>query len=193
MTDQTRPVARSTQDVDVIVELASLPAYYGLQKELKARGFREDHEITCRWHIGNLQIDVIPTRDVGLGFENRWYPLAAQRATPQTLPSGAIIRVVTPALFIATKLEAFYGRGRGDYGASHDMEDIISVVDGRPELAQEIALADKELRNYVIEEVDALLSTQEFVDSIAWHLPGDAQNQARLPEIIRRLRAISGF
>jgi hypothetical protein len=32
---------------------------------------------------------------------------------------------------LATKMEALKGRGGGDYVASHDMEDIITVLDGR--------------------------------------------------------------
>lgn len=68
-----------------------------------------------------------------LGFSNRWYPTAIE--TAQTLSiAGHDVRVVTPALFVATKLEAFHGRGRDDIFASHDLEDIIAVVDGRPEI-----------------------------------------------------------
>jgi predicted nucleotidyltransferase len=192
ITESSRPAARATQDVDVIVELASLAGYYELERELRARGFRSDTEVTCRLHIGSLKLDVIPTQDVGLGFENRWYPLAARYADRLILPSGAAIRIVTPPYFIGTKLEAFYGRGNGDYGTSHDMEDIITVIDGRPELAQEISVADAELRESVREEFDDLLGRPEFLDSLAWHLPGDAANQARLPELIRRLREIAG-
>lgn len=39
--------------------------------------------------------------------------------------------------FCATKLEAFGGRGKNDYLASHDLEDLITVVDGRPELLED--------------------------------------------------------
>lgn len=193
ITESSRPQARATKDVDVIVELASLSAYYALEQELRSRGFSSDQEVTCRWHFGELKFDVIPTRDVGLGFENRWYPLAAQQSEQRLLPSGAVIKVIAPPLFIGTKLEAFHSRGNGDYGASHDMEDIIAVVDGRAELATEIAGSNAELTNYIREEFDDLLARSEFVDSLAWHLPGDAVNQARLPELIRRFRAIAGI
>ena len=73
------------------------------------------------------------------------------------------------------------------------MEDIIAVVDGRAELAEEIANSDSELKNYITEEIDDLLARPEFVESLAWHLPGDVVNQARLPELIRRFRAIAGL
>ena len=43
--------------------------------------------------------------------------------------------------FIATKLEAFHGRGGGDIVASHNLEDIIAVAEGRPEIVGEVAAA----------------------------------------------------
>ena len=52
------------------------------------------------------------------------------------------MRIVTPPLFIATKLEAFHGRGANDIAASHDLEDIVTLVDGRPEIVPEIADTD---------------------------------------------------
>lgn len=193
ITDAARPPVRATKDVDVIAELASLVSYYQLQGELKRIGFQEDPEVTCRWRIGDLKVDVMPTKEVGLGFSNRWYPRAAQQATRYRLPSGAEIRLVSPPLFVATKLEAFHGRGNGDYGASHDMEDIVTVVDGRPELATEIAASDADLRAYIVDELDALLADEQFVDTLNWHFAGDAANQARVPEVIQRLRNIAGI
>jgi predicted nucleotidyltransferase len=61
-------------------------------------------------------------------------------ATAETrlLPGGLSIRLVAPAYFIATKLEAFFGRGKGDYFGSHDLEDLIAVVDGRLTIVGEI-------------------------------------------------------
>jgi hypothetical protein len=52
------------------------------------------------------------------------------------------IKLVTPTCFLATKIEAFEGRGNSDYWASHDLEDIIMLFDGRPEIVQEVQSAD---------------------------------------------------
>lgn len=192
ITDAARPPVRATKDVDVIAEVASLVSYYDLLAELKRLGFHEDPEIICRLRVGELKIDVMPLEGAVLGFSNRWYPKAVQQALQYRLPSGREIRLVSPPLFVATKLEAFYGRGNGDYGASHDLEDILTVVDGRPELATEIVKSDDDLRSYIVEEVDALLADQSFVETLNWHFAGDDANQARVPEVIRRLRRIAG-
>ncbi|MCU1328259.1 MAG: hypothetical protein JWN34_3629 [Bryobacterales bacterium] len=46
------------------------------------------------------------------------------------------VRVVTAPYFLATKIEAFLGRGKGDYLWSHDLEDLIFVIDGRSAMIQ---------------------------------------------------------
>ena len=73
----------------------------------------------------------MPTNPDILGFANRWYGPAVDAAETITLPSGQIARMVSAPYFLATKLEAFDGRGHGDYLLSHDMEDLIAVLDGR--------------------------------------------------------------
>jgi hypothetical protein len=45
----------------------------------------------------------------------------------EELEQGIKIRVVTPPYFCGTKLVAFRGRGRGDYQASHDLEDRLQL------------------------------------------------------------------
>ena len=193
ITDLARPPARATVDVDLIAETISLIAYYELQRELKALGFKEDTELTCRWRLGELRIDVVPTDERILGFTNRWYGRTMQQAQQHRLPSGKQIRVISPPLFIATKLDAFHSRGNGDYGASHDIEDIIAVVDGRSELVEEIANADQDVRSYIQEELDDLLGELAFTSTLGYHLAGDAANQRRIPLIIERLRSIAGI
>ena len=64
-----------------------------------------------------------------LGFSNRWYQAAIETAQERELEKGRLIKIVTAPLFCATKLEAFRGRGSGDYFASHDLEDVVSVID----------------------------------------------------------------
>lgn len=46
-------------------------------------------------------------------------------------------------------LEPFKGRGNGDLLVSHDLENVVSVVDGRPALIDELPSAAEELRTYI--------------------------------------------
>jgi predicted nucleotidyltransferase len=108
---------------------------------LHQRGFREDvseDAPICRWTAEGVILDVMPTDSAILGFGNKWYEQAMEYAMVVELPSGEQLRMVSAPYFLVTKLEAFDGRGRGDYQMSHDMEDIIAVLDGRPEIVEEV-------------------------------------------------------
>jgi hypothetical protein len=192
-----RPPVRVTNDVDLAVATKTRRDYYTLVARLRERGFREDTEsevrLICRWRLGDLVVDIMPTDARILGFSNRWYQAALRFASSLKLPSGLQVNIVSAPLFLATKLEAFHGRGKGDFVTSQDIEDIVALVDGRPQLADEVASADPPIRDYLRDEVDALLSDGSFLDALPGQLPGDEANQARLPLIVDRLRKIAGL
>jgi predicted nucleotidyltransferase len=193
VTDAARPPVRVTTDVDLVTEIATRTEYYELADRLRQKGFVEDAQSTviCRWRVGRFQVDIMPANDEILGFNNRWHQDAIDAAEECTLPSGTVIRLVTPEYFLATKLEAFHDRGEGDYAVSHDIEDIITVIDGRQSIVTEVLGNDGEVRIYIRDEFDRLLGDIEFTDSISWHLPGDRANQERVPLIIGRMREIA--
>ena len=144
VTDPGAPPVRPTIDVDVITEATSLGDYYKLSAKLRERGFAEDKSEgapVCRWKQKSIILDVMPTDPALLGFANKWYEPAMATAIATALPSGMSIRMVPAPYFLATKLEAFDGRGKGDYRSSPDMEDIVTVLDGRPEILDEIERA----------------------------------------------------
>jgi len=195
ITDAAAPPIRETKDVDVIVEISSRHDYHSLSEKLRGRGFREDQSEgapVCRWIYQSLMIDVMPTDESILGFSNRWYPDAMRTAEQVQLPGGSVIHMVTAPFFLATKLEAFYGRGNGDFMASHDLEDLIAVIDGRASIVQEVS-ACVELRPYLAREFAKLLENDAFQDALPGHLPGDAASQARAAWILERMMKISAM
>jgi predicted nucleotidyltransferase len=197
ITDQARPPVRETVDVDLVAEVASTGDFYAsLHPALKECGFQEssDSENMCRWKKGALIVDVMPSSGEVFGHStNSWYPEAVRDPQKTSLPSGLEILVVSAPLFIATKLEAFYGRGKGDYISSHDMEDIINVVDGREELFTEVSKASERVQTFLKEEFRDLLEDEAFTDQLTTHFRPDAASQARVPIVIARLRAIAGI
>lgn len=194
ITDKAAAPIRVTRDVDTIVQAGSLAEYHKLSEKLRKQGFKEDISDgvpLCRWVGDNVVLDVMPTDEKVLGFSNRWYPIAMQMAEPAKLPSGKRIQLVSAPCFLVTKLEAFDGRGKGDYQLSHDMEDIIAVLDGRPELFDEVRSADDNLKQELASRFRQLINNQRFLDALPGHLPTDSASQARLPLIMSRLREIS--
>jgi hypothetical protein len=194
LTDQASPQARPTDDVDTIVEVGSSSQYYQLAERLRGAGFKEDTSPgapLCRWIVAGTKVDVMPTEAAVLGFSNRWYPSAIRHAEPFQLGDGSIVQVVTAPHFLATKLEAFKSRGVGRFRESTDIEDIVAVVDGRPELGAEVARAPADLRRYLSQELGTLLGDPLFLDALPGHLPSDSASQGRRPLLLARLRAIT--
>lgn len=194
ITDAALPPIRRTDDVDIVTDAEALADYYRFEDQLRSLGFVQDQSPdapVCRWRIDGVAVDLLPTREEILGFTNRWYRLGMATAQTQALPSGVRIRVLRAPEFIATKLEAFYGRGGGDYWTSHDMGDIISVIDGRASLLSECQDSLPPLRAYLAAQFQHLLTDRGFVDALAGHLPPDGASQERLPELLTKIQRIS--
>lgn len=138
-----------------------------------------------------MKLDLMPTDETILGFSNRWYKPAIEAAAIVAV-DGFELRVVTTPYFIGTKL-AFRGRGKGDFYASSDLEDIIAVLDGRPTVVEEVADSPSELRRYIGKEVGKLLNNPEFVNAVPGHLAGDEISQARVPMVLRTLNSLRGL
>lgn len=88
-----------------------------------------------------ILIDVMPIDKSVLGFSNRWYKDAQANAIDQKITDTINVKIISAPYFLATKLEAFKDRGNQDFLSSHDLEDIISLIDGRPEIVNDISAA----------------------------------------------------
>ena len=194
ITDPAQPTIRPTEDVDLIVHAAARADYRRVEKALRGRGFVNDispDAPICRWRVGDVTVDVMPTLEDILGFSNCWYPLALETAVKVALPSGTPIRLVTAPVFVGTKLEAFAHRGQNDYLFSHDLGDLISVIDGRDELIAECRNQEAALKDYLRERFRGLLATASCREVLPGHLPGDAASQARRPDLEDKLRLLA--
>lgn len=194
ITDPAVPDVRMTQDVDVIVEAATWLEYHRLEQALVERGFDRDTTEgapVCRWLVDGFALDVMPVSGEILGFSNRWYGPALQNSTRCDMAPDLAIRTVTAPYFLATKIEAFCGRGNTDYLASHDLEDMITLIDGRKELLDEITAVSPELRRFLADTFHDYLATPHFIESISAHLLPDTASQRRLPLIMERMSRIA--
>jgi hypothetical protein len=189
ITDPAAPPIRATKDVDVVVEITSRLEFHEFENKLRAHRFAEDMEegVICRWRHrdSGVTLDAMPMRADILGFENRWQGAAIPHAIEYTLPSGRKIRLAPPAYLLATKLEAFASRGRGDLLGSRDFGDVITLVDGRVELLGEVWSAAEDVRSFVADSIAQLLALPRIVDGLAGAVPPDAESQDRIALVIR--------
>jgi hypothetical protein len=193
VTDPGASSVRRTFDVDVIAEIISYSGLVAFSERLTKLGLLLDTSEgapACRWICGESKLDVMPLEESLLGFSNRWYRLAMETASKIELPTGRTIRVITAPYFVATKLEAFYGRGKGDFLSSHDLEDVITVMDGRPTLGEEVRSVRAEVRQYIGNQCEGLLASSRFHDALPGYVLPDEGSQRRIPALLSLLKEL---
>lgn len=191
----TNPAAagvRPTEDVDAIIEVASLAGYHAMQPLLAERGFRQTMEANTppfRWFWNRMQLDLVPVDEHVLGFANRWYRPGFAAAVSTELAPGLSLRHLNAPYFLATKFEAFNDRGGRDVYLSHDLEDIVTVIDGRSELHDELMRAEAPVRADVAEQTQALLAHPDMRNA----LPGLVAQPIRAGSVLERLQHIASL
>ena len=141
----------------------------------------------CRYQLADGQkVDVLPQDPEILGFSNRWYPEAFQSAATYHLPSGRAIRAITPLYFLATKLEAFEHRGKGDF-RSKDIEDITLVLYENPGVIEQLRDGAGAIHQSVRQQLGTYARQPAFEDAVFGCFPGDGASQAAAADLLARI------
>jgi hypothetical protein len=165
---------RPTQDVDCTIKLHSYREHTVLEEELRTKGFANDTSQgapICRWIYQDIKVDVMPTDENVLGFNNQWYPGGVGNKIPKTLPNGTEIFVFSPEYYLASKFEAHNDRGGDDLRQSHDFEDIIFILDNCTSILEDIRNADEDVKNYLKDECKSLLDDDGLSEGVETALP----------------------
>lgn len=195
VTDPAGEPLRPTEDVDCVIGITSRAGYRDLEEKLRVLGFAhpldDPKAPICRWIFSGIPVDVMPTDAEVLGFSNQWYPEGISRAEKRTLPDGQEISIFSLPYFLASKIEAFLGRGKGDFNASPDMEDILVLIDRAQDLRVKVQGSPESVRAYLREKVGEFLRDDLFVESIQGHL-GSRAGAGRVDKALQTLRYIAG-
>ncbi|MGD9818135.1 MAG: hypothetical protein AB7V04_05465 [Desulfomonilaceae bacterium] len=190
ITDPASPEVRMSTDVDVVFEIVFPSGYEKLANRLRELGFREDmskdYPLICQWTVQGVSVDIMPTDNRILGFSNEWYMEAINTAQWFDISGELNIRVISAPCFIMTKLAAFNNRGRKNFLDIRDMEDIVAILDGRPEIVQEVKTSNSMLRAAIMENFRILFQDEDFIDSI----PGHSVDDSRPDFVINRILEI---
>ncbi|MFT7680503.1 MAG: hypothetical protein ACI8QC_004509 [Planctomycetota bacterium] len=181
---------RPTEDVDLVVEAVHYAGYHEFCQRILARGFSQHtdgDDPICRFRSSGLVVDIMPLNEQILGFSNRWYMSAFEGRQRASLPRGALIHHIDAPHLLATKLSAFEGRGGGDYVMSHDLEDIVRVVDGRPEVVAEVAASSPDLRAHIATGIRAFRADRLFAEAFPAYFE-DGPERARIVD--KRLKSL---
>jgi hypothetical protein len=188
---------RPTDDVDVVVPVTTRRAYHDVQMRLIALGFAPDQRVDapiCRMRtVDDLVLDVMPLDEEILGFSNRWYPYALESATEIALEQGLVVRIASSAAFLATKWVAFASRGAADPMSSHDLEDLITVVAGRAEIAADVRNAPLAVRQFIRHEVAAFLDAPWAAGILEGNLPDARRVPGLVSAVTRRFQQLASL
>lgn len=181
LTDKAAVRVRATKDVDVVMAGSRLD-YHKTEERLRELGFYNDKSEgapVCRWRTDDGYIlDLMPVDDTILGFSNEWYAAAVDKIERFALDEEIVISIPRAPIFVATKLAAFLGRGKHDLLGSHDLEDVINIVAGRPEIVAELRQEPNSVKRYVAEQFKNLIDHPDF----AYALPGALPDAGAMPE-----------
>lgn len=183
------PSVRPTDDVDCVVEVASKLEYQKIEQQLWSLKFKPCMDgPRCRFKKDSILLDVMPTDENILGFTNKWYAKGIERSTKVSLPSGQTIAVFELCHFIASKLEAFKGRGKADFFGSHDIEDIVAVIDGRLQFEKNIESSKGDVRKYIKNAFEDYLKDYRFAEAIEGHISDRQNTNARAKLVLSRMK-----
>jgi hypothetical protein len=193
ITDKAAPDVRFTVDIDCIIDVITQSGYYSLAERLRDKGFKEmstgNHPI-CRWNCDGILLDIMPTDKNLFGFSNKWYKDALATATNTKINDTISINVISAPYFLATKIEAFKDRGKQDFLLSHDIEDIISLIDGRPEIIDDISNSPNDLKHYLSLEFSEFMHSSQFTEALPGHLNYSQESEDRKKIVLNRIQEI---
>ncbi|MEO1448884.1 MAG: hypothetical protein AAFV07_05110 [Bacteroidota bacterium] len=188
-TDRAAPPARPTQDIDVIINVDALFDLFRWEPWLEQRGFlRSDpsQKPALNWTYKGVKVHLAPLNPEISGYSNRWFEEGVFHSRAHRLPNGTLIRIFTPAYFIAAKIEAFIHRGEGDFRSSEDFEDLVYLLDNRPEILDDLTKAFHEVRKYIQGHFARFLEHPDLEEGLMYALPfgADEGHFAKIREVM---------
>lgn len=184
---------RPTTDVDCVIELSTRLEYTALEKKLREKKFLNDmseEAPICRWLFKDIKVDVMPTSEKILGFSNRWYSEGIEYKEVKILPDNTKVFVFSVEYFLASKFEAYKGRGGNDLRQSTDFEDIIYIFDNSPDIVQSIENSKPEVKSYLKEACRNLFENDNLNEGVECALPyGSGDNRVEI--IIKRIQSVT--
>lgn len=164
--DEIRP----TQDIDMTLNIVNLVHWEQIQDKLGSLGFYPDpfgHAI-CSYKYKDIPVDIMAMEDGPFGPSNPWYKIGFQNLWTVKAKDQEI-KILSAPCYLATKFEAFNNRGK-DYRTSHDMEDIIYVLDNRINIVEEIKQSNQRIQTFLKEQLQAIVSKGLLSEVLIAHI-----------------------
>ena len=128
-----------------------------------------------RYKVNGITVDVMPTSEEIPGFGNSWHKPAFITAPSCDLGQKVTLKLFRPEYFLASKFDAFKGRGKNGGRTSTDFEDMVYLFNNRTTLWQKIEKSDILVKEYFLERLKSLLTNRYIKEWISGHLERSEQ------------------
>lgn len=175
MENKDKGSSRPTYDVDIVISASTNFDFEKVADTLRKKGFKNDisSKVLCRWLLDDLVVDIMPDNKDVLGFTNSYYHDGMKHSCQICLSDSIYINILSLPWFFASKLEAYKNRGNNDPRVSHDIEDIIIVLDSRIDLTKDLKEFPEKLRSDIRIQCQNLLKNNSLRDAILYSLSSD--------------------
>lgn len=160
---------RVTEDIDLTIQIKNYSDWTKIEEQLRDQKFYPDPESKSivRHKYKGIPVDIIPDgAETAVNGTNKWYAYGFRDIRTVSVKTQKI-QLFNPAVFIATKFEAFKNRGR-DYRSSQDIEDIFYVLQNCNSITSEILNAHPDVRLFIKVELMVVLkqrSSEEILSA----------------------------
>lgn len=181
---------RPTKDLDISLAIASLGELEVIRKQLIRKGFKQlpEDDIICRFRYEDIKVDVMSTKAVGWAPANPWFASGfAQKEIIEI--EDQKIQILPLPYFLASKFSAFNDRGAIDPRTSHDLEDIVYVLDNRMDIVEKLAKVPDDVRSYLADQLQRILDNRVMQEAILGNLFYETREE-RYQRIIKCIKQI---
>lgn len=170
---------RPTKDVDISIKVASFVELEDIREQLTDKGFIQSSEldVICRFKLEDILVDVMATKPIAWAPANPWFEKGFEKLE-KTKVNDITIQIMPLTFFLASKFTAFHDRGGNDPRFSHDLEDIIYIIDNRTDWHQIlINEQDQEVKEFLINEFRNILTSNKIQEAILGNLFYETQDK----------------
>lgn len=183
--DEIRP----TKDIDMTLNVINMGDWNKIQEELAKLKFYPDPagQAICSYRYKNIPVDIMASEDGPFGPSNRWYKVGFENLWTVNAREQEI-KILSAPCYLATKFEAFNSRGK-DYRISHDIEDIIYILDNRTTIVEEVIESKEIVKEFLKEQIEQI-KDKGLLDEVLMAHIHPLMLEERLPIINEKIAQI---
>lgn len=169
---------RPTKDIDISLEILSIPQLEDIREQLVDRGFSQSADLgtICRFKLDDVLVDVMSTKAVGWAPANLWF--ADGFAQRQSLLIDKIpIQIMPLPYFLASKFSAFINRGGNDPRYSSDLEDITYILNNRMDWHKVIIHSDVNVKKFLSKQLKDINNSPKLQEAMRGNLFYEEQSE----------------